>query len=106
MKQPMENALQIARENIKEIRTVTEWAEEMNYNSSKYFSRRFRNHYQARPKLKLIEFRLEKFCELIKEKSEISCYEIAFELGLKDDIALNKFIKRHTGKPPREWKNG
>lgn len=102
----MENALQIAQENLKEIRTVTEWAEKMGYNCPKYFSNRFKRHYGISPKPKLVELRIDKFYELIKEKKEMSCYEMALELGLEDEKGLNRYIKTHTGKPPRVWKNG
>ncbi len=40
MKQPMEKALQVAQKNLKEIRTVTEWAERMGYDCSKHFLRK------------------------------------------------------------------
>lgn len=70
MKRPIENAVKIARENLKEIRTVTEWAECMNYCSPSYFSRLFRNHFSLRPKSKLIELRKERFFELIKKPSK------------------------------------
>lgn len=104
MKQPMEKALQVARENLQQIRTVTEWAREMGYDSPKYFSRKFRNVFGVRPKSKFIEIRINKFYALIKEYPEVSCYEIALELGLRDEIALNRFINRHTGKPPTKWR--
>lgn len=106
MSLPIESAPQIARENMIEIFTVREWAKEMQYSSSKYFSRKFRNFFGVRPKSMLIKLRVTKFHSLIKDDSEISCYEIAQEIGLRDEVALNRFIKRHTGKPPTEWKKG
>lgn len=106
MKQPMEQALQVARENLKEIRTVTEWAEKMGYNSSNYFSNRFKRQYGISPKPKLIELRVEKFVELISEHPETNCYEIALAIGLQDEKGLNKYIKTQTGKAPSMWKNG
>lgn len=102
----MEKALEVARQNLAEILTVGEWAEKMSYSSPKYFSRKFRNHFGIRPKYKLIELRVNRFFEIIKNDPSLSCYEIAFQLGLRDEIALNKFIKRHTGKPPSKWKKG
>lgn len=106
MSLPVESAVKIVKENMAEICTVQEWASEMKFNCPKYFSRTFRNHYMKRPKEKLIQLKMEKFFELIKEEPEISCYEIALEIGLRDEIALNRFIKRHTGKPPTKWKKG
>lgn len=106
MSLPIESALQIARERMAEIFTVQEWAEEMKYSSSKYFSRKFRNFFGERPKTKLIEIRIDRFHSVISENPEISCYKIALKLGLRDEIALNRFINRHTGKAPTEWKKG
>lgn len=100
----MEQALQIAHANLKEIRTVTEWAEKMGYCSPNYFSRKFKKYYKVSPKSKLVELRIEKFYQLIKENSEMSCFEIGFELGIGDETDLNKYIKRHTNKPPGKWK--
>lgn len=106
MSLPIESAIDLAKQNMTEIFTVKEWAEEMKFNSSKYFSRKFRNAFGDRPKTKLIEIRINRFHHLINENLEISCYEIALELGLRDQVALNRFINRHTGKPPTEWKKG
>ncbi|WP_390300908.1 helix-turn-helix domain-containing protein [Gracilimonas halophila] len=100
----MENALQIAQENLKEIRTVTEWAEKMGYNCPKYFSRNFKRLHGTPPKQKLIEFRIEKFHEIVKENPQKSCFEIGFELGVGDEKDLNRYIRKHTGRPPTEWK--
>lgn len=106
MKVPMEKALPIVQQNLKEIRTVTEWAEKMGYENPKYFSRRFKKYYGVPPKPKLVELRVEKFHELIKQDPEISCFEIGSELGVGDEVDLNKYIKSHTGSPPSVWKNG
>lgn len=105
MKQPMEEALQIAQQHLKEIRTVREWAEKMGYDCQKFFSRKFKKHYKVPPKSKLIELRIEKFQELIRENPKMSCFEISFFLGLGDEKSLNEYIKYHTSKPPTCWKN-
>ncbi|MCH2450473.1 MAG: helix-turn-helix domain-containing protein [Gracilimonas sp.] len=102
----MEQALKVAQENLREIRTVTEWAQEMGYESPKYFSHRFKKKYGVSPKPKLVELRIDRFYELINQDSEISCFEIGQELGIGGETDLNKYVKNHTGKPPREWKNG
>ncbi len=43
MSLPIESAVQITRERMAEIFIVQEWAKEMKYSSSKYFSGKFRN---------------------------------------------------------------
>lgn len=92
MKQPIEKALEIARANIKEIRTVNEWAKEMGYNNPKYFSHVFKRNYGSPPKLKLVEIRIAKFFHIIDNNANISCFEIAFKLGIGDEKDLNRYI--------------
>ena len=103
--QPIEKAVQIASENLKAIRTVSEWAEYMGYAHTKKFSRLFKRNYGMPPKAKLVELRIEKFKEIINDDPHTSCFEIGFELGVGDEKDLNRYIKKHTGKPPTEWKN-
>jgi transcriptional regulator GlxA family with amidase domain len=103
---PIESAIDIAKRNITDIFTVEEWATKMEYSCPKIFSRKFRNAFGERPKPRLIKLRVDKFYGLIKKYPDLSCYQIALEMGLKGEIALNKFVKRHTGKPPTGWKNG
>lgn len=105
MRLPISDAVKVAKDMIVKINTVQEWAEEMGFTSCKYFSHVFRNHYGIRPKEKLIQFRVELFFSIIKEQTELNHYEIALSMGLKDEKALNKFIKRYTGEPPSRWKN-
>lgn len=105
MKQPMERALQVARENLKEIRTVTEWAEKMGYDSPKYFSKRFKKYYGESPKSKLVEIRVNVFHNIVRGNQELSCYEIGQLLGLGDEDTLNEYIRYHTKRSPTWWKN-
>lgn len=106
MGKELQDAEKVAAAHITEIYTVQEWAGAMGFSCSKKFSRAFRNHFGVRPKSRLIELRVKKFLELIEENPETGSYEIAVEIGLRDEIALSKFIKRHTGKSPSIWKNG
>ncbi len=102
----IELAITIAENNIKEIRRVEDWANQLGYVSSNFFSRIFRNHFGESPKAKLTELRLNRFFKIIEERPRITCYILALEVGLKDEVVLNKFIKRHTGKSPTHWKTG
>jgi AraC-like DNA-binding protein len=104
MRKKMSQALEVARQNIKNIRNVKDWSIFMGYNSPKLFSRKFRNHYGERPKSKLVDIRIKIFYSIIKNNSKISCYEVAIEMGLTDEIALSKYVKFHTGKPPKYWR--
>lgn len=102
----IKDAIQIAEENIGNICTVQEWATEMGYKNTNYFSLKFRNHFGRRPKETLCQLKVRYFFNLINKHPEYSCYEIAVEIGFIDEKALNKFIKQYTGKPPNAWKIG
>lgn len=100
----IENAVVILEENITTIRTVTEWAEKVGYTDRKKFSRAFRNQFGYRPKEALQETRIMKIQEYFKNYPEEKNYCIAVEFGFADDQGLNKFLKRHTGLTPTEWR--
>ena|SRR5690554_4251333 len=105
-KMPINRAIEVLQGNLKEICTVADWAKFMGYNSPKYFSRKIRNHWEIRPLPLITQIKIRKFKLLIIEDSiEFKKnYSIAKELGLKDEIALYKYIKRNTGKSPTEWR--
>lgn len=77
--------LQIARANLKEIRTVTEWAGKMGYDCPKKFSRNFRNHFGKQPVKILNLLKLIKAIDLLSTTNK-TVYEIGFyELGIGDE---------------------
>jgi len=47
---------------------------------------------------------VDEFIKLSKRNPNVGCYVIALNLGFKDEIALSKFIKRHTGASPNNWR--
>lgn len=101
MKQPIEMALRIARENLKEIRTVTEWAEKMGYENPKYFSREFRNYFGNRPLRILNLLRSIKSIELLKTTDK-TVFEISyFKVSIGDEKRFCQFLRYHTGYSPR-----
>lgn len=98
----MEQALQIARANLKEIRTVTEWAERMGYNNPKRFSSEFRDHFGERPMKILNILSSIKAIELLTTTDK-TVYEIGyFELGIGDEKPFCQFMKYHVGYSPRK----
>lgn len=100
----IEKALKILQANISTIRTVSQWAGKVGYRNQKKFSRDFRKEFGTRPKQKLIEIRLQKFKKCLRNDSTKINYSIAKEVGLDDEFALYKFLKRHTDLSPTEWR--
>lgn len=100
----IERALKILQANISTIRTVSQWASRVGYKNQKKFSRDFRKAFGIRPKQKLVEVRLQKFKKCLRSDSTKINYSIAKEVGLGDEFALYKFLKRHTDLSPTEWR--
>jgi len=85
-----------------EINTVSEWAAVLGFKNEKTFSRRYRNENGKRPKSILIKMKLDHAIHLLNNNPEMSCYEIAREIGKKDEKALNFFFRTHLGKSPKD----
>lgn len=100
--QEIDDALNVLEENITDISTVTEWSQLLGFNSDRYFSRVFRNHFGERPKEVITKVKIEKIKECIAKSPDDIFYCIAKELGFIDDQALYKFTKRHLGMSPTE----
>ncbi len=100
----IEKSFEVLRPNIQQIRTVQEWSEEMGCNDPKYFARLFRRNFGYTTKTALIKVRVEKLIDCVKENPEQKNYCCAREIGLPDEIALNKYLRKHTGKNPTQFK--
>jgi len=98
----IEQAKDILERKIDHIQTVSDWAEFMNIESKKYFSRIIRNYYGKRPKKIIVEIKLQKIRNVFTTMDKEIFFAVAKTLGFKSDIALYKFVKRHTGKTLKE----
>jgi len=99
----LESACKILEENLSQIDRVSEWCEFCGFKNAKKFSRQFRNRYCIRPKKKMNPIKIKKAIELLAE-GMASNYEIALEVGKKDEKALNTFFKQQTGNPPEFYR--
>jgi AraC-like DNA-binding protein len=100
----IEEAITVLEENITAIHTVPEWAERMGYPCEKYFSRKIRTHYQQSPYRLIVEKKMDRIKQELKNSSDDILFSVALELGFVDNNALYKFVKRHSGKTPTELK--
>jgi len=100
----LKNSKEALKKKIRDIRTVSEWADEMGYSSPKYFARVFRSKYGVGPKQALVRIRINSWIECIHKNPDEKNYCTAKEIGLKDEVALNKYIKQYTGKTPTQLK--
>ncbi|MCH8569664.1 MAG: helix-turn-helix domain-containing protein [Balneolales bacterium] len=95
----------VLRENIAQIGTVAEWAEVVGYADPKSFARKYRNKFDRRAKEAIIKTKLDVAISLLKNKPDLSCYEIARKIGKEDEKALNYFFYTHLRRPPREYRS-
>ena len=102
---PIENALRVLKHKIHKIRTVQEWSEEMGYKDAKYFARLFRRNFGYTCKEGMIKVRVEKFIDCIQKNPNQKNYSCARDMGLPDEIALNKYLRKHVGKNPTQFKS-
>lgn len=100
----LDKSLEVLEKQIKSIDRVSEWAEACGYTNPKTFSRHFRNHFGERPGIVMKRAKLEKAIELLTNGEELSNYEIARNIGKKDEQALYHFVKGQTDKPPEFYK--
>lgn len=92
------------KKKIRDIRTVSEWAEEMGYADPRYFARIFRSKFGIGPKEALVTIRINSWIECISKDPDQKNYCTAQEIGLSDEVALNKYLKQYTGKTPTQLK--
>jgi len=105
-KKPIESAVDVLKQHISVIDRVSEWAEKMGSHNTKKFSRQIRDHYGVRPKKLMTQIKLQRVKDLISNDEKITFYEVAKEVGKKDEQALYHFVMRATGHPPSKFRTG
>ena len=100
MKNNIRRSVFVLEQNIRNIRSVREWAYLMGYPSPKTFSRLFRNEFGLRPKRYMDQIRLKAIMDSFLEMPEDKYYCIALNVGLEDEQALYKFVKKSPGPKP------
>lgn len=102
---PIEESVGILQESIQEIDRVSEWAEACGYKNTKTFSRLIRNHFGDRLSVVMKKKKVDKAIKFLSNGEELSNYEIALEIGKRDEQALYHFIKQQTGEAPEFYKS-
>lgn len=90
----IEASITILQENINEIPTVLAWAELMGYSRS-YFSTSFTKSFGEPPSKCLCRIRYTQLKKVIRRYPYETSRAIATRLGLRDEQALYKFLKRN-----------
>lgn len=99
----LQYAVEILLNNIYEIRSVTDWANKMGWDRAQ-FSRMFARHYGENAKDALARFKLNLISKHFLENQGAKHFEIAYDLGFKDEKALYDYIRYHTNESPTQYK--
>lgn len=90
----IEKSIGVLDKNLKEISNVSEWAKYMGYSRS-YFSTRFAECFGESPLDCLCRVRYRKLHKAILQYPHKTSRAIAQEIGLRDEQALYKFLRKH-----------
>lgn len=90
---------------LKSIHTVSEWANKINGKSKEWFTRHYFKWCRERPKKVINKTRLLRIYDLLDKDSDLSGFELAWQVGLDDEKALYEFLTYHTGMNLTELKN-
>lgn len=82
--------------------TVKDIAEHVGLNRS-YFSSLFKNSLNISPQNFLIQYRVNKACELLKQNSNLRIADISRSVGYTDQLAFSKTFKKVKGYAPSEY---
>ncbi len=99
----IKTALRIIDYNYSSPITIEQIAKRVSLNPS-YFSRIFTEQVGIPPKQYVLNKRLERAKELLKE-TNASVFEIANSVGYDDQMYFSRIFKKHIGVSPIEYKN-
>jgi AraC-like DNA-binding protein len=91
---PIEESVSLLDKNLKEIPTVSVWAEFMGYSRS-HFSTCFSECFGETPLECLCRVRYKRLLKIILQYPHETSRAVAQRVGLRDDQALYKFLNRH-----------
>lgn len=83
--------------------SVERLAESMGYNRA-YFSKMFKKYNHAAPAAFLLNLRVSKARQLLRERPELTVEQIAHSVGFNDPLYFSKQFKRFYGMPPRAYR--
>ena len=101
--QYVRDAMDFIEKNYTEPITVEEVSKYVGINR-KYLTKLFNELVSDSPKSYLMNYRMERACELLKE-SELSIKEISHSVGYGDALVFSKVFKKIIGNCPREYRN-
>lgn len=96
-------ALEVLRSNIQSIRSVTDWSDMMGWERAE-FSRRYSKLHGESAKAALHRYKLKSINKELYENPLAKYYEIAHNIGFRDEKAFYDYMRYHTTYSPTEYK--
>lgn len=103
LRQPISESIRLLKRNVKNTKSVKDWAALMGYSCPGRFARFFEKYYEVRPYAVLKYYRLVSISKALRENNQ-SNLEIARCYSIVDEIALNKYINYHLDYSPTDLK--
>lgn len=102
-KHRIEAAGHVLAAHINEIRSVNDWADLMGWDRTE-FSRQFRRKNGVSAKDRLRELKFGAINDYFFDQPEARYYEVAYDLGFRDEKALYDYVRYHHKCSPTDYK--
>ena len=90
----LERIVRLLRRELSSIPDVNTWALQAGVSTS-WLLYSVKSEYKVTPKVFLKNLRFKRISDDIIKDIEVTGYELALEAGLRDEVALSKFLRRH-----------
>lgn len=98
----IQKAIEYIEMNYSRIISVKSMAEHVGLNRS-YFSKLFKSTLNISPEKFLIQYRINKACELLKQNNNLRIADISRSVGYEDQLVFSKTFKKIKGDSPSEY---
>jgi transcriptional regulator GlxA family with amidase domain len=102
-KHRLDKAVEVLKSNIHVIKSVSDWSDHMGWERSD-FSRKYAKSYGESAKRTFHKLKLETIDAYLYDQPTAKYFEVAYDLGFRDEKALYDYVRYHTNKSPGAYK--
>lgn len=99
----LDKAVEVLESNILSIKSVSDWSENMGWERSD-FSRNYAKVFGESAKITFHKLKLKTIETYLYEQPEAKYFEVAYDLGFRDEKALYDYVRYHTNQSPGAYK--
>lgn len=99
----LEKAVEVLKNNITNIKSVSDWSVHMGWDRSD-FSRKYAKQFGESAKKTFHKNKLLTIESYLYEQPGAKYFEVAYDLGFRDEKALYDYVRYHTNKSPGAYK--